>query len=69
MQKSEKLLSRCETLKNKIIYYSISNEFRPFASPYLHRHRIVPHRTHRFLRFLALKNLKTVGTVKYGGVR
>ena len=34
----------------------------PPPSPYL----TVPH---RFLRFLALKDLKTVGTVRYGEVR
>jgi hypothetical protein len=51
-------------------FYSISNEFRPFASPspYPYRHRTVSHRTHRFLRFLAVKNLKngrgTVGVRK-----
>ena len=59
--------------------YSISNEFRTFASPfstltvtvpYLYRTPTVPHRTHRFLKFFSRKKLKKRwvrwGTVRYG---
>ena len=47
----------------------ISTVFLTNLDRLCHRTVPYPHRTHRFLRFLALKNLKTVGTVRYGEVR